>query len=41
VLDRGIATIGAGGAIVVDSDPEEEFEELRLKARAPLAAFDS
>lgn len=41
VLDRGTATIGAGGAIVVDSDPEEEFEELRLKARASLAAFDS
>jgi para-aminobenzoate synthetase len=41
VLARGIATIGAGGAIVVDSDPDEELEELRLKARAPLAAFDS
>ena len=41
VLDRGTATIGAGGAIVVDSDPEEELEELLLKARAPLAAFDS
>jgi para-aminobenzoate synthetase len=41
VLDRGTATIGAGGAIVVESDPEEEFEELLLKARAPLAAFDA
>jgi para-aminobenzoate synthetase len=39
VLDRGIATIGAGGAIVVDSDPEEEFEEMLLKARAPISAF--
>jgi para-aminobenzoate synthetase len=41
VLDRGTVTIGAGGAIVVDSDPEEEFEELLLKAGATLAAFDS
>ncbi|MDX6609623.1 MAG: para-aminobenzoate synthetase [Solirubrobacterales bacterium] len=41
VLDRGAATIGAGGAIVVDSDPEEEFEEILLKARAPISAFES
>ncbi len=41
VLDGGSASIGAGGAIVVDSDPREEFEELVLKARAPLAAFGS
>ena len=40
VLDGGVATIGAGGAIVVDSDPEEEFEEMLLKARAPIAAFE-
>jgi para-aminobenzoate synthetase len=37
VLDRGIATVGAGGAIVADSDPEKEFEEMLLKARAPIA----
>lgn len=41
VLDRGAVKIGAGGAIVVDSDPDEEFEEMLLKARAPLAAFGS
>ncbi|TLP55763.1 aminodeoxychorismate synthase component I [Microbispora triticiradicis] len=29
-------TVGAGGAIVLDSDPAEEFEEMLLKARAPL-----
>jgi para-aminobenzoate synthetase len=31
-------TIGAGGAIVMQSDPQEEFEEILLKARAPMAA---
>jgi para-aminobenzoate synthetase len=35
----GGATIGAGGAIVMQSDPEEEFEEILLKARAPMAAI--
>jgi len=39
VLHRGIARVGAGGAIVVDSDPEAEFEEMLLKARAPIAIF--
>jgi para-aminobenzoate synthetase len=34
-----ITTIGAGGAIVMQSDPEEEFEEILLKARAPMAAI--
>jgi para-aminobenzoate synthetase len=32
-------TIGAGGAIVMQSDPHEEFEELLLKARAPMRAI--
>jgi para-aminobenzoate synthetase len=39
VVDRGLVSIGAGGAIVVDSDPEEEFEEMLLKARAPIGAI--
>jgi para-aminobenzoate synthetase len=32
-------TIGAGGAIVMQSDPADEFEEILLKARAPMAAI--
>ena len=30
--------VGAGGAIVLDSDPVEEFEEMLLKAAATLRA---
>lgn len=30
----GVMEIGAGGAIVALSDPEEEYEEMQLKARA-------
>ena len=49
VLDRaGVApggparaTIGAGGAIVLQSDPEREFAEMLLKAAASLRAIDS
>jgi para-aminobenzoate synthetase len=40
VLDGGAATIGAGGAIVLQSDPEREWEEMLLKALAPLRAID-
>ncbi len=40
VLDDGAATIGAGGAIVLQSDPEREWEEMLLKALAPLRAID-
>ena len=39
VLRSGATTIGAGGAIVMQSDPHEEFEEILLKARAPMAAI--
>jgi para-aminobenzoate synthetase len=31
-------TVGAGGAIVLDSDPTEEYDEMLLKAMAPLRA---
>jgi para-aminobenzoate synthetase len=39
VVDGESTSIGAGGAIVVQSDPEEEFEEMLLKARAPMRAL--
>ncbi|HET9593824.1 MAG TPA: aminodeoxychorismate synthase component I [Solirubrobacterales bacterium] len=39
VMRPGRTTIGAGGAIVMQSDPHEEFEEILLKARAPMAAI--
>jgi para-aminobenzoate synthetase len=39
VMRPGATTIGAGGAIVIQSDPEQEFDELLLKARAPMAAI--
>ncbi|WP_020577691.1 anthranilate synthase component I family protein [Actinopolymorpha alba] len=38
VLHRGRLTIGAGGAIVLDSDPVEEYDEMVLKAAVPLRA---
>jgi para-aminobenzoate synthetase len=39
VMRPGATTIGAGGAIVTQSDPAQEFDELLLKARAPMAAI--
>ncbi|MFD6948528.1 anthranilate synthase [Nocardiopsis sp. TSRI0078] len=35
VLADGQMTIGAGGAVVLDSDPEGEYEEMLLKAAVP------
>jgi len=40
VLAEGKATIGAGGAIVLQSEPEREYSEMLLKAAAPLRAID-
>ncbi|HEX6456728.1 MAG TPA: aminodeoxychorismate synthase component I, partial [Solirubrobacterales bacterium] len=40
VLAEGRATIGAGGAVVLASDPEREYEEMLLKAAAALRAID-
>jgi len=37
-LEGATISIGAGGAIVVQSGIEEEYEEMRLKARALLSA---
>jgi para-aminobenzoate synthetase len=39
VLDGDRASVGAGGAIVLNSDPAEELAEMSLKADASLAAF--
>jgi para-aminobenzoate synthetase len=39
VMRPGRTTIGAGGAIVMQSDREDEFDEILLKARAPMAAI--
>lgn len=36
VAEGDVLSVGAGGAIVLDSDPSDEFEEMMLKARAPL-----
>lgn len=38
VCHDGMVSIGAGGAIVVQSGVEDEYNEMRLKARALLAA---
>ena len=41
IVSAGETTrIGAGGAIVTQSDPEEELAEMLLKASAPMRAID-
>jgi para-aminobenzoate synthetase len=35
------AAIGAGGAIVTESDPQREYDELVLKAEAPMMAIEA
>lgn len=39
ILDGDVIRIGAGGAVVVQSDPEAEYEEMRLKAFALMRAI--
>ena len=39
VFQDGVATIGIGGGITIDSDPEAELLETKLKAKALLTAL--
>jgi len=39
VMHDGSASIGTGGAIVMQSDAEDEYEEILLKAQAPMRAI--
>ena len=41
VFQDGVATIGVGGGITIDSDPNAELEETKLKAKALLAALNA
>ncbi|XP_055806324.1 aminodeoxychorismate synthase, chloroplastic [Solanum dulcamara] len=38
VIHEGEASVGAGGAITALSDPDDEYEEMILKSRAPIKA---
>ncbi|MFD9934977.1 aminodeoxychorismate synthase component I [Streptomyces massasporeus] len=39
VLADGVMHLGAGGAIVLDSDPDAEYDEMLLKTAAPMRAL--
>ena len=39
VMTPSVAEIGVGGAITYLSDPEEEYDEMILKALAPFSAM--
>ena len=40
VIDGESTTLGVGGAIVMQSDAEDEYQETLLKGRAPMQAID-
>ncbi len=40
VIDGDSTTLGVGGAIIMQSDAEDEYQETLLKARAPMQAID-
>ena len=39
VLDESGASIGTGGGITIDSDPQSELDEMKLKAAPALRAL--
>jgi para-aminobenzoate synthetase component I len=41
VIRNSVATFNVGGGVVIDSDPENEYDEAMLKAEALLAAIAS
>ena len=41
VIRHGVATFNVGGGVVIDSDPEKEYDEAMLKAEALLTAIRS
>ena len=40
VMDGQTTSLGVGGAIIMQSDAEEEYQEILLKGRAPMKAID-
>jgi para-aminobenzoate synthetase len=40
VIDRDETTLGVGGAIIMQSDAVDEYQETLLKGRAPMQAID-
>lgn len=40
IIEKDQISIGVGGAIVEDSDPVEEYEEILLKAKGLLKTFE-
>ena len=41
IMSHGKLSFGVGGAITALSDPDEEFEEIRIKAQAFLDLFNT
>jgi anthranilate/para-aminobenzoate synthase component I len=39
IFEGSSATLGVGGGITIDSDPQSEFEETMLKSKALLRAL--